>query len=79
MAVDRAGTLILVRHGESTANADGTFTGSRDVDLSARGLEQSRGAAVLMAAEGLVPDVVILSRGCCAPVAPRRSCSPSWG
>ncbi|HWS57056.1 MAG TPA: histidine phosphatase family protein, partial [Actinotalea sp.] len=28
------GTLVLVRHGESTANADGTFTGSRDVDLS---------------------------------------------
>lgn len=60
--MDRAGTLILVRHGESTANADGTFTGSRDVDLSARGLEQSHGAAVLLAAEGLVPDVVFLSR-----------------
>ena len=60
--MERAGTLILVRHGESTANADGTFTGSRDVDLSPRGLEQSRGAARLMAAEGLVPDVVIISR-----------------
>ncbi len=56
------GTLILLRHGESTANADGTFTGSRDVDLSARGVEQSLNAAVLMAADGLIPDVVFLSR-----------------
>ncbi len=60
--MDRAGTLILLRHGESTANADGTFTGSRDVDLSARGVEQSLNAAALMAAEELVPDVVIISR-----------------
>ena len=60
--MDRAGTLILVRHGESTANADGTFTGSRDVDLSARGLEQSRARPYCWPRKGLVPDVVFLSR-----------------
>lgn len=60
--MERRGTLILVRHGESTANAEGTFTGSRDVDLSARGVEQSHAAAALLAAEGLVPDVVITSK-----------------
>ncbi len=58
----RTGTLVLVRHGESTANAEGTFTGSRDVDLSERGVEQSHDAAALLAAEGIVPDVVITSR-----------------
>lgn len=56
------GTLVLVRHGESTANAEGTFTGSRDVDLSPRGEQQSHDAAALLAAEGIVPDVVITSR-----------------
>jgi 2,3-bisphosphoglycerate-dependent phosphoglycerate mutase len=60
--MERTGTLILVRHGESTANADGTFTGSRDVDLSALGVQQSHHAAALMTAAGLVPDVVMTSR-----------------
>ena len=58
----QTGTLILVRHGESTANADGTFTGSRDVDLSARGIWQAYQAAALIASASLVPDVVIISR-----------------
>lgn len=58
----RNGTLLLVRHGESTANAAGAFTGLRDVDLSPHGVEQSHQAAALVAAAGLRPDVVYTSR-----------------
>lgn len=61
-AMEQTGTLILVRHGESTANAEGTFTGSRDVDLSERGIQQAHNAAALLAADALVPDLVITSR-----------------
>lgn len=57
----RSGTLVLLRHGESTANAEGTFTGSRDVDLSTRGVRQSHRAAALMADAGIEPDVVVAS------------------
>ncbi|KIF75351.1 hypothetical protein QR77_18400 [Streptomyces sp. 150FB] len=51
-------TLILLRHGESTANADGTFTGWTDVPLTPRGREQARTAGHLMYKAGLLPDVV---------------------
>jgi broad specificity phosphatase PhoE len=35
-------TLLLVRHGETTWNAEGRFQGSRDIPLSERGQEQAR-------------------------------------
>lgn len=34
--------LILVRHGQSVYNLENRFTGCRDVDLSARGVEQAK-------------------------------------
>lgn len=37
--------LLLVRHGESTWNADGRWQGQADPDLSARGIRQAREAA----------------------------------
>ena len=45
------GTLILVRHGESTWNANSTFTGWADVDLSDRGEREVEHAARLRAAK----------------------------
>ncbi len=52
------GTLVLIRHGESSWNAEGLFTGWVDVGLSAKGhLEASRGGT-LLADSGLRPDVV---------------------
>jgi 2,3-bisphosphoglycerate-dependent phosphoglycerate mutase len=52
--------LVLLRHGESTANADGLFTGAWDVPLSLEGRRQARRAARLL--EGFaLPDVVITS------------------
>lgn len=45
--------LVLVRHGESEWNKLNLFTGWRDVDLSARGIEEARKAGSALKAEGL--------------------------
>lgn len=53
--------LVLLRHGESTANAAGVFTGVWDVPLTARGRGQARRAASLLVENHVVPDLVIAS------------------
>jgi len=53
----RQGTLILLRHGQSEANAAGVFGGWADYRLTVRGKEQAADAARLMAQAGLLPDV----------------------
>lgn len=55
------GILVLVRHGESTANAAQQFTGLLDVDLTQLGVQQARIAAQLLEQASLVPDVVFIS------------------
>ena len=55
---DAAHTLILLRHGESDWNAKNLFTGWVDVDLTDKGRAEAVRAGELMAAEGLLPDVV---------------------
>lgn len=55
------GALVLLRHGESTANQNGTFTGLLDVPLTARGEEQARRAGRLLASHGVMPDLVVTS------------------
>lgn len=52
------GTLVLLRHGQSTANAEGRFTGWADVPLTAHGEKQAVAAAQPLAEDGLVPDAV---------------------
>ncbi len=47
-----APVLILLRHGESTANADGLFTGLIDVSLSERGKAEAARAGRLIADAG---------------------------
>lgn len=55
-------TLVLLRHGESTWNAENLFTGWVDVDLSAKGENEANEAGRLLASEpGLVIDVVYTS------------------
>jgi 2,3-bisphosphoglycerate-dependent phosphoglycerate mutase len=49
-------TLVLLRHGESTWNAENRFTGWVDVDLSERGEDEAVAAGRLLAAE---PDLRI--------------------
>jgi 2,3-bisphosphoglycerate-dependent phosphoglycerate mutase len=52
------GTLVLLRHGESSWNAEGLFTGWVDVGLSGQGLVEASRGGTLMADAGLRPDVV---------------------
>jgi 2,3-bisphosphoglycerate-dependent phosphoglycerate mutase len=43
--------LVLLRHGQSTWNAENLFTGWVDVDLTPRGEEEARAAGTLLAEE----------------------------
>lgn len=52
---------VLLRHGESVANAAGMFTGVLDVPLSDRGAAEARRAADLIAASGTRFDLVLTS------------------
>ncbi|PZS16957.1 MAG: 2,3-diphosphoglycerate-dependent phosphoglycerate mutase [Acidimicrobiales bacterium] len=52
-------TLVLLRHGQSTWNAEGRFTGWADLDLSLLGEDEAAAAGDLLRAEPtLGPDVV---------------------
>jgi 2,3-bisphosphoglycerate-dependent phosphoglycerate mutase len=44
-------TMIVLRHGESTWNAENRFTGWTDVDLSEKGEDEARSAGQLLAEE----------------------------
>lgn len=50
--------LVLLRHGESTWNAEGIFTGWVDVDLSTAGEEEARCGGRLLAEADIRPDIV---------------------
>lgn len=54
-------TLVLVRHGQSEWNLKNLFTGWRDVDLTAAGVEEARAAGRKLKAEGLRFDVAFTS------------------
>ena len=43
--------LVLLRHGQSLWNAENLFTGWYDVDLSALGEDEARGAGGMLAAD----------------------------
>jgi 2,3-bisphosphoglycerate-dependent phosphoglycerate mutase len=51
------GTLVILRHGESTWNQQNLFTGWHDVPLSEKGLLEAPAAGRTMADEGLRFDV----------------------
>ncbi|HXW25304.1 MAG TPA: 2,3-bisphosphoglycerate-dependent phosphoglycerate mutase [Xanthobacteraceae bacterium] len=53
--------LVLVRHGESEWNLKNLFTGWRDVDLTAKGIEEARTAGRKLKAQGLRFDVAFTS------------------
>ncbi|MCH4056572.1 MAG: 2,3-diphosphoglycerate-dependent phosphoglycerate mutase [Lactobacillaceae bacterium] len=50
--------LVLVRHGESTANAENIYTGWTDVDLTDRGVAQARQVGKLLAGIDFMPTAV---------------------
>src|SRR5215468_2340369 len=51
-------SLVLLRHGESTWNAEGRFTGWVDVGLSGKGAAEAVTGGTLLRDSGLRPDVV---------------------
>ena len=51
-------TLILLRHGQSTWNAENLFTGWWDADLSEQGRKEASAGGALMAEAGLSPTSV---------------------
>ena len=53
--------LVLIRHGESTWNLENRFTGWTDVELTATGVAQARGAGELLRAEGYEFDLAFTS------------------
>jgi len=53
--------LVLLRHGESGWNRENRFTGWTDVDLSAQGVEEARGAGRLLKTEGYRFDAAYTS------------------
>ena len=55
------GSLVLLRHGQSTANAAGLFTGILDPGLSPSGSDEAAAAAALLLTHDLVPDAVFVS------------------
>src|SRR5690606_5042859 len=52
------GTLVLLRHGESTWNAENLFTGWVDVPLSEKGQEEAKRGGELLRDAGVLPDVL---------------------
>ena len=53
--------LILVRHGQSQWNLENRFTGWWDVDLTAKGEEEARGASAMLKAKGMLPTLAFTS------------------
>ena len=54
-------TLVLLRHGQSQWNLENRFTGWWDVDLSEKGIEEARGAGILMRDKGFEFDCCFTS------------------
>ena len=53
--------IVLLRHGESTWNKKGLFTGWTDVDLSDKGRQEAKKGGVVLKKEGFVFDVAFTS------------------
>jgi 2,3-bisphosphoglycerate-dependent phosphoglycerate mutase len=53
-----ARTLVLLRHGESEWNLENLFTGWYDSELTPKGEAQAAAGGALLAARGVLPDVV---------------------
>jgi 2,3-bisphosphoglycerate-dependent phosphoglycerate mutase len=53
--------IVLLRHGESEWNKENRFTGWKDVDLTAKGVDEARAAGRLLAAEGYDFDFTFTS------------------
>lgn len=53
--------LVLVRHGQSEWNLKNLFTGWKDPDITAQGVDEAKRAGKLLKAEGFVFDAAFVS------------------
>jgi len=75
------GTLILLRHGQSTWNQSNTFTGWVDVELTDKGTAEAIAGGELLAEAGLLPDVLhtsLLQRAIKTSNLALEACGRSW-
>jgi 2,3-bisphosphoglycerate-dependent phosphoglycerate mutase len=75
------GTLVLLRHGQSTWNAENLFTGWVDVPLSGQGVAEAARGGELLRDTGLLPDVVhtsLLRRAISTANLALDACERSW-
>ncbi|MAW86813.1 MAG: 2,3-bisphosphoglycerate-dependent phosphoglycerate mutase [Phyllobacteriaceae bacterium] len=56
-----AGTLVLVRHGQSEWNLKNLFTGWKDPGLTEKGIEEAKAAGKALKARGLTFDIAFTS------------------
>lgn len=74
-------TLILLRHGQSTWNAENLFTGWVDVDLTELGVEEARRGGRSLLEAGVLPTIAhtsVLVRAIRTNVLALEECERSW-
>jgi 2,3-bisphosphoglycerate-dependent phosphoglycerate mutase len=55
-------TLVIIRHGESTWNQENRFTGWKDVDLAAKGVQEAQKAGKILKEKGFKFNLAYTSR-----------------
>lgn len=55
-------TLVIIRHGESVWNQENRFTGWKDVDLAAKGVQEAQKAGKILKEKGFKFDLAYTSR-----------------
>ena len=74
-------TLVLLRHGESTWNREGLFTGWTDVPLTDQGRAEATAAGPLLAEADALPDIVhtsLLQRAITTANLALEACDRLW-
>jgi 2,3-bisphosphoglycerate-dependent phosphoglycerate mutase len=74
-------TLILLRHGESVWNAEDRFAGWVDVPLNDAGRAEAARSGDLLAAAGILPDVLhtsVLRRSITTAAVALDACDRHW-
>ena len=74
-------TLVLLRHGQSDWNRKNLFTGWVDVQLTETGVAEASAGGAMLAAKGMLPDVVhtsLLTRAIRTSTLALEGCGRAW-